>query len=49
MSAAKCKTAQVENAAMSRVISEYCGTDVTLIDILANWITDECLAVFNTN
>ena len=49
VSAAKCKTAQVENAAMSRVISEYCGTDVTLIDILANWITDECLAVFNTN
>ena len=49
MSVAKCKTAQGENAAMSRVISEYCGTDVTLIDILANWITDECLAVFNTN
>ena len=48
-SVAKCKTAQVENDAMSRVISEYCGTDVTLIDILENWITDECLAVFNTN
>ena len=34
---------------MSRVISEYSGTDVTLIDILENWVTDECLAVFNTN
>ena len=49
VSVAKCKTAQVENDAMSRVISEYCGTDVTLIDILENRITDECLAVFNTN
>ena len=34
---------------MSRVISEYSGTDVTLIDILENWVTNECLAVFNTN
>ena len=34
---------------MSRVISEYSGTDVMLIDILENWVTDECLAVFNTN
>ena len=49
MSVAKCRTAQMENDAMSRVISEYCGTDVTLIDILENRITDECLAVFNTN
>ena len=40
---------QVENDAMSRVISEYCGTDATLIDILENRVTDECLAVFNTN
>ena len=31
---------------MSRVISEYYGTQVTLIDILENRITD---AVFNTN
>ena len=49
MSVAKCKTAQMENDAMSRVNSEYRGTDVTLIDILENRVTDECLAVFNTN
>ena len=49
VSVAKCKTAQMESDAMSRVISEYCGTDVTLIDILENRVTDECLAVFNTN
>ena len=49
VSVAKCKAAQMENDAMSRVISEYCGTDVTLIDILENRVTDECLAVFNTN
>ena len=49
MSVAKCKTAQMENDVMSRVISEYCGTDITLIDILENRVTDECLAVFNTN
>ena len=45
VSVAKCKTAQMENDAMSRVISmrcqEYCGTDVTLIDILENRVTDE--------
>ena len=39
----------MENDAMSRVNSEYRGTDVTLIDILENRVTDECLAVFNTN
>ena len=49
MSVAKCKTAQMENNAMSRVISEYCGNDVTFIDILENRVTDECLAVFDTN
>ena len=49
MSVAKCKTAQTENDAMSRVISEYYGTDATLIDILENRVTDECLAVCNTN
>ena len=46
VSVAKCKTAQVENDAMSRVISEYCGTDVTLIDTLENRVTDDCLAIF---
>ena len=49
VSVAKCKTAQMENDAMSRVISEYCGTDVTLVDILENRVSDECLVVFNTN
>ena len=34
---------------MLRVIPEYCGTDVTLIDILENRVIDECLVVFNTN
>ena len=47
VSVAKCKTAQMESDTMSRVISEYCATDVTLIDILENRVTDECLAVFN--
>ena len=49
VSVAKCKTAQMENDVVSRVISEYCGTDVMLIDILENRVTDECLAVFNMN
>ena len=49
VSVAKCKTAQMENDAMLRVIPEYCGTDVTLIDILENRVIDECLVVFNTN
>ena len=48
MSVAKCKTAQMENDAVTRVVSEYCGTDVKLTDILKNRVTDECLAVFNT-
>ena len=47
VSVAKCKTAQMESDAMSRVISEYCATDVTLIDILENRVTDKCLAIFN--
>ena len=46
VSVAKCKTVQMVNDAMSRVLSEYCGTHVTLIDIFENRITD---AVFNTN
>ena len=49
MSVAKCETAQIEHDAMSRVITEYCGTDVTLIHILENRVANECLAVFNTN
>ena len=49
VSVAKCKTAQMENDVMSRAISEYCGNDVMLIDILENRVTDECLAVLNTN
>ena len=42
---AKCETAQMENDTMSRGISEYGGTDVTLIDILENRVTGECLVV----
>ena len=34
---------------MSRVISEYCGTDVMPIDILENRVTDKCLVIFDTN
>ena len=34
---------------MSKVISEYSGTDVTLTDILQHRVTDECLSIFNTN
>ena len=49
MSVVKCKTAQMEKDVMSRVISEYCGTDVMPIDILENRVTDKCLAIFNTN
>ena len=45
----KCGIAQMENDTMSRVISEYCGTDVTLIDIIENKFTGECSAVVNTN
>ena len=45
----KCGIAQMENDTMSRVISEYCGTDATLIDIIENKFTGECSAVVNTN
>ena len=36
----------MENNAMSRVISQYCGTDVMLDDILENRVTEESLSVF---
>ena len=49
LSVAKCRTAQMENEAMSAVISQYCGTKVTLMDILQNRVTTECLSIFNTN
>ena len=39
----------MENEAMSAVISQYCGTKVTLMDILQNRVTTECLSIFNTN
>ena len=39
----------MENNAMSRVISQYCGTDVTLDDILENRVTNEGLSLFNRN
>ena len=34
---------------MARVISQYCGTDVTLDDILENRVTCESLSLFNPN
>ena len=40
VSVAKCRTAQMENDAMSRVISEYCGTDVTFTDLLESRVAD---------
>ena len=45
----KCNTAQMENAAMSHVISELCGKDITLPDILQHSVTTECLSLFNTD
>ena len=40
---------QIEGDVISRVISEYRRTDVTLIDIPENRVIDECLVIFNTN
>ena len=37
----KCKTAQMENEAMCKIIADYCGTEVTLADILENRVTEE--------
>ena len=48
-SVAKCNTVEMENDAMSRVISQNCGSDVTLDDILENRVTDESLSHFNPN
>ena len=48
-SVAKCNTVEVESNAMARVISQYCGTDVTLDDILENRVTCESLSLFNPN
>ena len=45
----KCNTAQMENAAMSHVISEFCRKDITPPDILQQRVTTECLSLFNTN
>ena len=39
----------MENNTMSGVISQYCGTDVTLDDLLENRITSESLSLFNPN
>ena len=39
----------MENNAMSRVISKYFETDVTLDDLLENRVTDESLSLFNPN
>ena len=48
-SVAKCNTVEMENDAMSRVISQNCGSGVTLDDILENRVTDESLSHFNPN
>ena len=48
-SVAKCNTIEMESNTMSGVISQYCGTDVTLDDILENRITNESLSLFNLN
>ena len=48
-SVAKCNTAEMENNGISRVISQYCRTDVTLDNILENRVTDESLSLFNPN
>ena len=45
----KCNTVEMENNAMSRVISKYFETDVTLDDLLENRVTDESLSFFNPN
>lgn len=49
VSTLKCKTVEMENNAMSKVVSQFCGTDVTLVDIMKNRITEECLSLFNPN
>ena len=46
---AKCNTIEMENNTMSRVISQYCGTDITLDGILKNRVTNESLSLFNLN
>ena len=43
------KTVKMENEAMSKVISDYCDSKVTLTEILQHRVTDECLSLFNTN
>jgi len=39
----------MENEAMSKIISDYCDSKVSLTDILQHRVTDECLSLFNTN
>ena len=39
----------MESNAMSRVISQYCETDVTLDDILEKKVINESLSLFNAN
>ena len=49
ISESSCKTVKMENEAMSKVISDYCDSNVKLSDILQHRVTDECLSIFNTN
>ena len=39
----------MENEAMSKIISDYCDSKVSLTEILQHRVTDECLSLFNTN
>ena len=39
----------MENEAMSHVIAECCGKDITLTEIMEYRVTTECLSLFNTN
>ena len=48
-SVAKYNTAEMEDNAMSRVISQCFGTDVTLDDVLENRVTDKSLSLFKPN
>ena len=45
----KLNSAVMENEAMSRLVSECCGKDIRLEEIMRNRVTTECLSLFNTN
>eukprot|EP00112_Aurelia_sp_Birch-Aquarium-sp1_P018096 Seg4270.2 transcript_id=Seg4270.2/GoldUCD/mRNA.D3Y31 product="hypothetical protein" protein_id=Seg4270.2/GoldUCD/D3Y31 len=43
------KSAAMENEAMSAVVANCCGKDVSLTTVMENRVTQECLSIFNTN